>query len=182
VVLVHQAGQGFAAQIHKCARPGQQQLLAPYFADAYSGLALSSVKGDRMKPGEVIQALEANIVAIAGISFAGIPQPDNELHQFSLPSSRHRMLKLDNVNGQTFEGLYSAFRQFFHLLVDFGIKIFLTALATHHRRNTFNNYQILSPAKIYINLFLNYLTLTKKAFVSHSTISLSSNQFSTPQG
>jgi hypothetical protein len=69
---VHQAGQRFAAQIHKCAWPGQQQLLAPYFADAYSGLALSSVKGDRMKPGEVIQALEANIVAIAGITLTGV--------------------------------------------------------------------------------------------------------------
>ena len=80
VVLVHQAGQGFAAQIHKCAWLGQQQLLATYFAGAYSGLALSSVKVDRMKPGEVIQALEANIVAIAGISLAGIPQTNYEFH------------------------------------------------------------------------------------------------------
>jgi hypothetical protein len=80
VVLVHQAGQGFAAQIHKCAWPGQQQLPAPYFADAYSGLALSVVKADGMKPGEVIQALEANIMTIAGISLAGIPQTNYEFH------------------------------------------------------------------------------------------------------
>jgi hypothetical protein len=80
VVLVHQAGQRFAAQIHKCAWPGQQQLLAPYFADAYSGLALPSVKVNRMKPGEVIQALEANIVAVTGITFAGIPQTNYDLH------------------------------------------------------------------------------------------------------
>jgi hypothetical protein len=58
-------------------------------------------------------------MAIMGISLAGIPQTDNELHQFSLPSSGQRVLKLDNVNGQTFEWLYSAFRQFFHLFVDF---------------------------------------------------------------
>ena len=79
-MLAHQASQGFAAQIHKCARPGQEQLFATYFAGAYSGLALSSVKVDRMKPGEVIQALEANIVAIAGISLAGIPQTNYEFH------------------------------------------------------------------------------------------------------
>jgi len=79
-VLVHQAGQRFAAQIHKCAWPGQQQLLAPYFADAYSGLALPVVKADRMKLGEVIQALEADIVAVTGISFAGIPQTNDESH------------------------------------------------------------------------------------------------------
>jgi len=179
---MHQAIHRFATEIHKCAWLGQQQLLAPHFANAHSSLALSVVKMDRMKPGEMIQALEANIMAIMGISLTGIPQPDNELHKISLPSSRHRMLKLDNVNGQAFEWLYSAFRQFFHLFVDFGIKIFLTALATHLRRNTFNNYQILSPAEIYINLFLNYLTLTKKTFVSHLAISLSSNQVSTPQG
>jgi hypothetical protein len=80
VVLMHQAGQGFAAQIHKCAWLGQQQLFATYFAGAYSGLALSSVKVDRMKPGEVIQALEANIVAVMGISLAGIPQTNYEFH------------------------------------------------------------------------------------------------------
>jgi hypothetical protein len=135
-----------------------------------------------MKPGEVIKAPEANIMAIMGISLAGVTQPDNELHQISLPSRRHRILKLDNVNDQTFEWLYSAFRQFFHLLIDFGIKILLAALATHHRRNTFNNYQILSPAEIYINFFLSYLTLTEKTLVSHLTISLSSNQVATPQG
>jgi hypothetical protein len=178
---MHQASHGVATEIHKCPGLGQQQLLILYFANTYSSPALPSVKANRMKPGEVIQAQEAHIMAIMGISLAGIPQPDNELHQISLPSSRYRMLKLDNVNGQTFEWLYSAFRQFFHLLVDFGIKIFLTALATHHCRNTFNNYQILSPAEIYINLFLSYLTLTKKTLVGHLTISLSSSQVSTPQ-
>jgi hypothetical protein len=71
-MLAHQASQGFAAQIHKCARPGQEQLLTSYLADAYSGLALSVVKADRMKPGEVIQALEASIVAIMGISLTRI--------------------------------------------------------------------------------------------------------------
>jgi hypothetical protein len=178
---MHQASHGVAAEIHKCSGLGQQQLLAPYFANAYPGPALPSFKADRMGPGEVTKALEASIVAIMGISLAGIPQPDDELHQILLLSSRHRVLKLDNVNSQTFEWLYSAFRQFLHLLVDFGIKIFLTALATHHGRDTFNNYQILSPAEIYINLFLSYLTLAEKTFVSHLTISLSSNQVSTPQ-
>jgi hypothetical protein len=181
-MLVHQASYGLATEIHERAGLGQQQLLTSYMASTYFGVALPVVKANRMMPGEVIQGLETNIVAITGISLAGIPQPDNELHQISLLSSRHRMLKLDNINGQALEWLYSAFRQFFHPLVDFGIKIFFTALATHHRRNTFNNYQILSPAKIYINLFLSELALTKKALVSHLTISLSSNQLSTPQG
>jgi hypothetical protein len=27
---------------------------------------------DRMKPGEVVQALEANVVAIAGVTLAGV--------------------------------------------------------------------------------------------------------------
>ena len=79
-MLAHQASQGFAAQIHKCARPGQEQLLISYLADAYSGLALSVVKADRMKPGEVIQALEANIMTIASIGLAGIAQTNYEVH------------------------------------------------------------------------------------------------------
>jgi hypothetical protein len=33
-----------------------------------------------MKPGEVIQAQEANIVAIVGISLAGIAQTNYEFH------------------------------------------------------------------------------------------------------
>jgi len=36
-------------------------------------VALSVVEVDVMKPGEVVQALEANVVAIAGISLAGVP-------------------------------------------------------------------------------------------------------------
>jgi hypothetical protein len=77
---MHQAGYGFATEIHK--RPGlsQQQLLAPYFANAYSSPALPAVKANRMKLGEVIQAQEANIVAITGISLAGIPQTNYEFH------------------------------------------------------------------------------------------------------
>jgi hypothetical protein len=77
---MHQASHGFAAEIHKCPGPGQQQLLASHFAGAYSSLALPVVKANRMKSGEVIQALEANIVAITGISLAGIAQTNYELH------------------------------------------------------------------------------------------------------
>jgi hypothetical protein len=73
VVSMYQASHGFAAEIHKCPRPGQHQLLTAYFANPYSSLALPVVKVDGMKPGEVIQALEANIMAIAGISLTGIP-------------------------------------------------------------------------------------------------------------
>jgi hypothetical protein len=71
---MHQASHGVAAEIHKCPGLSQQQLSASYFVNAYSSLALSSVKANRVKPGEVIQAPEANIVAIVGISLAGIPQ------------------------------------------------------------------------------------------------------------
>jgi hypothetical protein len=151
---MHQTGYRFAAEIHKRAWPGQQQLLAAHFADAYSCLALPVVEVDRMKPGEVIQALEANVVAITDISLTRGPQPDNKLHEIWLPSSWHRMLELDHIDGQTFEWPYFAFRQSFHLLIDFGTKVPLAALATHHRGNTFNNYQILSPAEIHSNLFL----------------------------
>jgi len=80
VMFAHQASHGFAAEIHKRAGPGQQQLLTACFADAYSSLALSAVKVDRMQPGEVVQAMEADIVAIAGISLAGVPQTNYELH------------------------------------------------------------------------------------------------------
>ena len=80
VMLSHQASHGFAAEIHKCPGLGQQQLLAPYFADACFSPALPVVKGNRMKPGEVIQALEANIVAIMGISLAGVAQANYEFH------------------------------------------------------------------------------------------------------
>jgi hypothetical protein len=79
-MLTHQASYGFAAEIHKCPWLGQQQLSASYFADTYSSPALPVVKANRMKPGEVIQALEANIVAIMGISLAGIPQTNYEFH------------------------------------------------------------------------------------------------------
>ena len=79
-MLMDQASYSLATEIHERAGFGQQQLLAPYFADAYSGLALSSVKADGVKPGEVIQALEANIVAVMGISLAGISQTNYEFH------------------------------------------------------------------------------------------------------
>jgi len=79
-MLTHQASHGVAAEIHK--RPGlsQQQFLAPYFGNTYSSPALPVVKANRMKPGEVIQALEAHIVAIMGISLAGVPQTNYEFH------------------------------------------------------------------------------------------------------
>jgi len=71
-MLMHQASHGFTAEIHKCPGLGQQQPLASYFSEAYSRMALPVVKANRMKPGEVIQAAEAHIMAIMGISFAGI--------------------------------------------------------------------------------------------------------------
>jgi hypothetical protein len=80
VMLMYQASHGFATEIHKCPGLGQQQLLASYFADAYFSPALPVVKADGVKPGEVIQAAEASIVAIMGISLAGIPQTNYEFH------------------------------------------------------------------------------------------------------
>ncbi len=71
-MLMHQASYGFAAEIHKCAGFSQQQLFAPYFANAYSSPASPVVKGDGMKPGEVIQALEASVVTIVGITLTGV--------------------------------------------------------------------------------------------------------------
>jgi hypothetical protein len=71
-MLMHQASHRFATEIHK--RPGlsQQQVLALYFADTYSSPALPVVKWNRVKPGKVIQAPEANVMAIMDISLAGI--------------------------------------------------------------------------------------------------------------
>ena len=80
VMLVYQASYGFATEIHKCPWPGQQQLPAPYFSNAYSSPALPVVKADKMKPGKVIQTPEANIMAIVGISLAGITQTNYEFH------------------------------------------------------------------------------------------------------
>jgi hypothetical protein len=77
---MHQASYGLATEIHERAGLGQQQLLTPYLANAYFGVALPVIKGDRMKPGEVIQALEANVVAIAGIVLAGVAQTNYEFH------------------------------------------------------------------------------------------------------
>jgi hypothetical protein len=79
-MLTYQASQRVATEIHKCPWLGQQQLLTPYFADAYSSLALSVVKADRMEPGGAIQAPEADIMAIMGVSLAGIPQTNDEFH------------------------------------------------------------------------------------------------------
>jgi len=77
---MHQASHGFAAEIHKRPRFGQQQLLALHFAKAHSSPALSVVKADGVKPGEVIQASEADIMAIVGISLTGVPQTNYEFH------------------------------------------------------------------------------------------------------
>ena len=79
-MLAHQASHGFAAEIHKRPRPSQQQFLTSHLRDAYSSLALSSVKVDRMKPGVVIEALEANIVAVMGIVLAGVSQTNDKFH------------------------------------------------------------------------------------------------------
>jgi hypothetical protein len=72
VMLTHQASHGFATAIHKGPGLGQQQFLASYFAKAYSSPALPVVKANRMKPGEVIQAPEASIMAIMSINLARI--------------------------------------------------------------------------------------------------------------
>jgi len=80
VMLTHQASHGVAAEIHKCPGLGQQQLLAPYFSKAYSSPALPSVEADGMNPGEVIKAPKADIVAITGISPAGVTQTNYEFH------------------------------------------------------------------------------------------------------
>ena len=77
---MHQASHGVATEIHECSWSSQQQLLTSYIAEAYSGPALPLVEVDRMKPGEVIQALEADIVAITGVILAGIPQTKYEFH------------------------------------------------------------------------------------------------------
>ncbi len=69
---MHQTNYGSTAEIHKRPRLGQQQLLTSYFSDAYSGPALSVVKSNRMESGKVIQAPEANIMAIVRINSAGI--------------------------------------------------------------------------------------------------------------
>ena len=82
VVLVYQASYGLATEIHERAGLGQQQLLTSYLAGAYSSLALPVVKANRMMPGEVIQGLETNIVAITGISLAGVTQTNYEFHSF----------------------------------------------------------------------------------------------------
>ena len=71
-MLMHQANHRVAAEIYKCPGLGQQQLFAPYFADAYSSPALPMVKANGMKPGEIIQASEASIMAIMGISLTWI--------------------------------------------------------------------------------------------------------------
>jgi len=80
VMLMHQASHGVATEIHECHWLGQQQLPASYFGSAYSSPALPMVKVNRMKPGEVIQAPEANVMAIMGISLAGVPQTNYEFH------------------------------------------------------------------------------------------------------
>jgi hypothetical protein len=77
---MYQASYGLATEIHERAGLGQQQLLTSYLANAYFSLALPVVKANRMMPGEVIQGQETNIVAITGISLAGIAQTNYELH------------------------------------------------------------------------------------------------------
>jgi hypothetical protein len=72
VMLTHQASHGVPTEIHKCPGLGQHQLLAPYFSKAYSSPALPMVKANGVQPGEVIQAPEANIMAIMGISLTDI--------------------------------------------------------------------------------------------------------------
>ena len=72
-MLIDQAGYRLAAQVHERTWPGQQQLLTARLADANLGMAMSVPEADRMKLGEVIQAMEANVVAIAGIALTGVP-------------------------------------------------------------------------------------------------------------
>jgi len=80
VMLMHQASHGVATEIHKCPGLGKQQFIIPYFSEAYFRPALAVVKANRMKPGEVIQTPEANIVAIMGISLARVAQTKYEFH------------------------------------------------------------------------------------------------------
>ncbi|MCJ7422965.1 hypothetical protein MUP01_01675, partial [Candidatus Bathyarchaeota archaeon] len=80
VVLMHEASYGFTTEIHKCPWLGQQQLLTPCFSKAYSSPALPVVKVNGMKPGEVIQAQEAHIMAIMGIGLTRVTQTNYEFH------------------------------------------------------------------------------------------------------
>ena len=58
---------------NRCHGDQVEILLPAHFTDAHSGVALSVPEADRMKPGEVVQALEANIVAVVGVRLTGIP-------------------------------------------------------------------------------------------------------------
>ena len=69
---MHQTNYGSTTEIHKRPRLGQQQLLTSYSSDAYAGPALLVVKSNRMEPGKVIQAPEANIMAIVCVNSAGV--------------------------------------------------------------------------------------------------------------
>jgi hypothetical protein len=91
---MHKASHGVAAEIHKCSRLSQQQLLAPYFADAYSRPALPSVEANRMTPGEVIQAQEADIMAIMSISLARISQTNYEFHRLRVNGNSDSCLSI----------------------------------------------------------------------------------------
>jgi hypothetical protein len=99
-MLTHQASHGVATEIHKHHGLGQQQSLASYFADAYSRPALPVVKADRMKSGEVVQAPEANIVAIMGISLAGIPQTNYEFHHLEFMGIQSPDIMADSVDAK----------------------------------------------------------------------------------
>ena len=79
-MLMHQASHGLATEIHECTGLGQQQFLMPYFSEAYFGPALPAVKANGMKPSEMIQAPETHIMAIMGISLAGVAQTNEEFH------------------------------------------------------------------------------------------------------
>ena len=56
-----------AAGVHKSLRPGQHHPLAADIADAGAGVPLLAVEADALRPGQVADTHETDVVAVAGV-------------------------------------------------------------------------------------------------------------------
>ena len=71
---------------------------------------------------------------------------------------------IDTETGRWFD---SPRNELFHRLVNSGVKVFLATLLANARGDVFENFELLTPAKIHLGLGFDYLTLAEVTFRHH---------------
>ena len=80
IVFPHQVTDRQPAAVHKCLRPGENNLLTGYLTRAGPCLPFFLIETNIVAPGQVVDAHETGIVAVPGVVVPRIAQADNQCY------------------------------------------------------------------------------------------------------